>query len=71
MAARRLAYLATIFRDLGFSRAVATNRAYTAYAAYVGMLQLESDDNGRSVRSARTFVDELVAMFVNDAPIPD
>jgi AcrR family transcriptional regulator len=69
---RRLAYLASIFRDLGFGRAVAARRAYTAYAAYLGMLQLEVDDaQHRSVRSASPYVDELITMFVSGAPNPD
>ncbi len=72
VAEQRLAYLASIFRDLGFSRAVASRRAYTAYAAYLGMLQLEADDaQHRSVRSARPYVDELITMFVSGAPIAE
>ena len=72
VAEQRLAYLASIFRDLGFSRAVAARRAYTAYAAYLGMVQLEADDgHHRSVRSAGPYVDELITMFVSGAPNPD
>ena len=72
VAEQRLAYLASIFRDLGFSRAVAARRAYTAYAAYLGMIQLEADDaHHRSVRSADPYVDELITMFVSGAPTPD
>jgi AcrR family transcriptional regulator len=72
VAEQRLGYLASIFRDLGFSRAVAARRAYTAYAAYLGMVQLEADDaQHRSVRSAVPYVDELITMFVSDSPTPD
>jgi AcrR family transcriptional regulator len=66
---QRRAYLTSIFRDLGFSRAVAARRAYTVYAAYLGMIQLETDDaRHRSVRSAGSYVDELITMFLSDAP---
>jgi AcrR family transcriptional regulator len=69
---QRFAYLASIFRDLGFSHEVADRRAYTTYAAYLGMIQLEAGDaDHRSVRSAAPYVDELITMFVSGAPTPD
>lgn len=72
VAERRIAYLASIFRGLGFSRAVAARRARTAYAAYIGMLHLETDSHRfRTVRAARAYVDELTEMFVSGAPNPD
>jgi AcrR family transcriptional regulator len=72
VAGQRLAYLASIFRDLGFSAAVADRRAYTTYAAYLGMIQIEADDpHRRSVRSAEFYVDELITMFVSGAPTAD
>ncbi len=56
-------------RDLGFSRPIADRRAYTAYAAYLGMIQLEADDDHHpSVSSAGPYVDELITMFVSGAP---
>jgi AcrR family transcriptional regulator len=68
---QRFAYLASIFRDLGFSHEVADRRAYTTYAAYLGMIQLEAGDaDHRSVRSAASYVDELITMFVSGAPNP-
>jgi AcrR family transcriptional regulator len=68
---QRFAYLASIFRDLGFSKEVANRRAYTTYAAYLGMIQLEAGDaDHRSVRSAAPYVDELITMFVSGAPTP-
>jgi AcrR family transcriptional regulator len=47
VAARRLAYLDAIFRDLGFDAEAARQRAFLAGAAYAGLLQLERESQGR------------------------
>ncbi len=43
---QRLAMLTRIFRQLGFTRAVAENRALLAYSSYLGLAQLRRQDAG-------------------------
>ena len=61
---QRLAHLVSLFRDVGFARPVAVRRSHTAYAAYIGLLRLERQEpTSRSIRSSRTYMDELIEML--------
>ncbi len=65
--AARLAFLETIFADLGFTPAVARTRARIAYAAYVGHLQLRLlDPNGMPTpRTVKRYTDELAGVLLS------
>ncbi|NNG18911.1 TetR/AcrR family transcriptional regulator [Naumannella sp. ID2617S] len=57
----RIGYLDSLFRALGFPAQKARIRAWTAYAAFLGDLQLSTDRQPTS--KIDTLVDELVVMF--------
>lgn len=64
----RLAFLTSIFLDLGLTPARARDRARIAYSAYVGHLQLRVVDpaGGPSPRAVRRYANELLTMLVPD-----
>ncbi len=59
----RMDFLRRIFDELGFTPAVARDRAMIAYAAYVGHLQLRLGDGPVAARTGRRYVRELQAVL--------
>ncbi len=68
--ARRVDFLAQAYRELGLRPAAARRRALAVYAAYVGIAQLVSADEGLLAgRERSAFARELAAMVV-PPPMP-
>jgi AcrR family transcriptional regulator len=55
---RRMAYLATAYRELGMKSQAAESQARLAYSAYLGFLQLQAQEQAPDVES-ETFEDYL------------
>ncbi|MBO0841231.1 MAG: TetR/AcrR family transcriptional regulator [Sciscionella sp.] len=63
---RRIAYLATLFRQLGCDRASANRRALIGYSAFLGQAQLMSSTPGalpRGKPARRAYVDEMARVL--------
>jgi AcrR family transcriptional regulator len=58
---RRLAFLAAAFRDLGFGRAAAADRAMIAYSAFLGLAIVQRADGGSA--SVERFSEALLALL--------
>src|SRR3954447_17590974 len=67
---RRLEYVATLFRELGFTPARARQRAVFAYSAYLGHLQLLRSAPGllpRPGRAGAVYADEVLSALFDPA----
>lgn len=64
---RRMAYLATAYRELGLDRRAAEDQARLAYSAYLGFLQLQSQEQAPDIESKAfgEYVEHVIKQLID------